>query len=165
MDEPVPIRRAAVGCLLIALGGIAFALVVRPAVFTFAPPRDDSAVVVATAAELAAGPVEREVVLSRAYGWPGERTAESGRVHLRVIVTPIRFGGVAAFAGASPGNDGCPIEIEEGRLADCAGRAWTLEGAPIEPAGGTPLVRFPVQIGAGSVLVDFTRTVDAAPSP
>jgi hypothetical protein len=50
MDDPVPIRRAAVGCLVIALGGLALALIIRPAIFSLAPARDDSAVIVATAA-------------------------------------------------------------------------------------------------------------------
>jgi hypothetical protein len=40
MDEPVPIRRAAVGCLLIALAVAAVALIVRPAIFSVVPPRD-----------------------------------------------------------------------------------------------------------------------------
>ena len=75
MDEPVPIRRAAVGCLLIALAGLAVALLVRPAIFYLAPPRDDSAVVVATAAEVFDGPVLRDVLLTRSYGWDGERDA------------------------------------------------------------------------------------------
>ena len=159
MDEPVPIRRAAIGCLLIALAGLALALVVRPAIFTFAPPRDDTAVVVATATELAGGPVVRDVVLTRAYGWPGEREADEGRVQLRVVVAPIRFGGVAAMAAASPDDVDCAVDVADARVSDCEGSSWTLEGQPIDPADGPPLHRFPVEVVAGSVTVDFTRTL------
>ena len=64
MDEPVPIRRAAVGCLLVALAVAAIALIVRPAIFSVAPPRDDSVVTVAAASEVTAGPIRRELILT-----------------------------------------------------------------------------------------------------
>ena len=158
MDEPVPIRRAAVGCLLIALAGLAVALIVRPAIFSFAPPRGDSAVTVATAAEILDGPVEQDVLLTRSYGWPGERDAGDGRTQLRVIVALAPFAGVAAIAAASPLTDDCPVEIDQGVLADCEGRAWTYDGTPLV-TGLAPLDRFPAEIVAGSVTVDFTRTI------
>ena len=163
MDEPVPIRRAAVGCLVIALAGLAFALIVRPAIFTFAPERGDTGVVVATAAEVQGGSVARDVVLTRSYGWAGETAREGGRVQLRVIAVPIRFGGVAVVAGTSPGPGGCPVQVDDERFTDCSGRAWTLEGAPIDPPDAPPLQRFPSEGESGSVTVDFTRTL--APTP
>ena len=159
MDEPVPIRRAAVGCLLIALAGLALALIVRPAIFTFAPARDDSAVVVATAAEVANGPVKRDVLLTRSYGWPGERDAGDGRVQLSVIVARGAFAGVTAVAAASPVTPGCPIDIVPVGLTDCDGRSWTLDGVPLV-SGVPPLQRFPAEIVAGSVTVDLTRTLE-----
>jgi len=156
MDEPVPIRRAAVGCLLIALAGVAVALIVRPAIFSFAPPRDDSAVVVATAAEVFDGPVERDVLLTRSYGWPGERDAGAGRTQLRVIVAPAPFAGVAVLAAASPVTDDCPIEIGQGALTDCEGNSWTYAGTPLV-TGLAPPDRFAADVVAGSVTVAFTR--------
>ena len=126
MDEPVPIRRAAVGCLLIALAGLAVALIVRPAIFTFAEPRDDSAVVVATAAEVFDGPVQRDVLLTRSYGWAGERDAGDGRVQLGVIVAPGAFVGVTAVGAASPLADDCAVTIGPDNLTDCEGRTWTV---------------------------------------
>ena len=158
MDEPVPIRRAAVGCLLIALAGLAVALIVRPAIFSFASPRDDSAVVVATAADVVDGPVKRDVLLTRSYGWPGEIDAGDGRVQLSVIVAPGAFAGVTAVAAASPLSDDCPIEVAQVGLVDCEGRAWTLDGVPLE-SGLPPLDRFPVDVAGGSVTVDLTRTI------
>jgi hypothetical protein len=156
MDEPVPIRRAAIGCLLIALAGLAVALIVRPAIFTFSTPRDDTAVIVATVAEAQAGPLRREVILTRAYGWDGERDAGDGRVQLALIVAPSRFGGLAVVAAASPVADDCAVEIGGDRLTDCDGRGWTFEGLPLDPAD-PPLARFPVEVSAGSVTVDLTR--------
>ena len=159
MDEPVPIRRAAVGCLLIALVGVAVALIVRPAIFSLAPPRDDSAVFVATAAEIFDGPVEREVLLSRSYGWAGEREAGDGRTQLNVIVAPAPFAGVAAIAATSPEVANCPVVIGDGLLNDCEGNAWSYDGTPLE-TGLVPLQRFPAEVVGGSVTVDFTRTAE-----
>jgi hypothetical protein len=159
MDEPVPIRRAAVGCLLIALAGLAVALIVRPAIFTFAEPRDDSAVVVATAAEVFDGPVQRDVLLTRTYGWAGERDAGGGRTQLSVIVAPGPFVGVTVVAAASPVTDDCAVSIGPDNLTDCEGRTWTFDGVPFE-SGVPPLDRFPVEVVAGSVTVDLTRTIE-----
>ena len=165
MDEPVPIRRAAVGCLVITLAGLAVALIVRPAIFSLAPPRDDSAVIVATVAEVSGGPVRREVLLSRSYGWPGERDAGGGRVQLGLIVAPAAFSGITAVSGisavaaASPLAEDCPLEIGPVGLTDCEGRAWTLDGVPLE-SGLAPLVRFPVDASSGSVTVDLTRMLE-----
>jgi hypothetical protein len=162
MDEPVPIRRAAVGCLLIALAGVAVALLVRPAIFSFAPARDDSAVVVATAAEVAGGPVVRDVLLTRSYGWPGERDAGDGRVQLSLIVAPAPFAAIAAMPATSPVADDCAIVIGQGLLTDCEGNAWSFDGTPLE-AGLAPLDRFPVEVAGGSVAVDLTRTLPSDP--
>ena len=156
MDEPVPIRRAAVGCLLIALAGLAVALIVRPAIFSFSAPRDDAAVIVATLAEAQAGPIRRDVILSRAYGWDGEQDAGDGRVQLALIVGPSRFGGLAAVVAASPVAVDCPVEIGADRLTDCDGRSWTFEGLPLDSAD-PPLARFPVEVASGSVTLDLTR--------
>ena len=158
MDEPVPIRRAAIGCLLIALGGLALALIVRPAIFSFSTPRDDSAVVIATASDVVDGPIRRDVLLTRSYGWPGEIDADDGRVQLSVIVAPGAFAGVTAVPAASPLSDDCPLEIVQVGLVDCEGRAWTLDGVPLE-SGLPPLDRFPVDVQNGSVTVDLTRTI------
>ena len=48
------------------------AALVRPLIFSVAPPRDDSVVIVAQAPEIVDGPILRDVVLSRSYGWDGE---------------------------------------------------------------------------------------------
>ena len=160
MDEPVPIRRAAIGCLLIALAGLALALIVRPAIFSFSTPRDDSAVVVATASDVVDGPIRRDVLLTRSYGWPGEIDAGDGRVQLSVIVAPGAFAGVTRRS-RQPARSATTARWRSSRSAyvDCEGRAWTLDGVPLE-SGLPPLDRFPVEVQNGSVTVDLTRTID-----
>ena len=160
MDEPVPVRRAAIGCLLVAVTVVALAILLRPAIFSVALPGNDAAVTVATASELADGPIRREIVLSRSHGWSGEREAGDGRVQVAVIIVPSATFGVTAVNAASPGGSGCPIEIGADRLTDCDGRAWTFEGVPIDPAD-PPLERFGAEVVSGSVVVDMTRQ-DAA---
>ena len=159
MDEPVPVRRAAIGCLLVAAAVVVLALLVRPAIFSVAPPRDDSAVVVATATEVAAGPIRREVLLSRTHGWSGERDAGDGRVQLTVIVSQPAIAAIAAVNAASPGRDDCPIEIGADRLLDCNGRAWTFDGFPLDPDDPN-LERIAARLEPGGVVLDLTGPVD-----
>jgi hypothetical protein len=158
-DDPVPVRRAVVGCLLIAIVGFGAAALVRPLIFSVAPPRDDSVVVVAQAPEIVEGPIVREVLLGRSYGWDGEADAGDGRVTLPVVIAPLAGGTATAVAAASPVREGCPVEIVADRLRDCDGREWTFAGLPID-AADPPLQRFAVEVDAGTVLVDFTRTID-----
>lgn len=159
MDEPVPVRRALVGCLLIFLAVLVVALAVRPAIFTFSTPRDDTAVAVASAGEVRGEALRREVVLTRSYGWDGERDAGDGRVQLGIIVAPIQFGGIAAVAAASPLAADCPVEPVGDRLTDCDGREWSFDGLPLDPSL-PPLDRFPVSVESGTVVVDLTRLED-----
>ena len=159
VDEPVPVGRAVAGCLVIAIAGFVLALLVRPLIFTVGPPRDDSAVSVAAAADVRGAPVERDVLLSRSYGWDGERDAGDGRVQLRLIVAAVRFGGVAVLNGSSPAAEDCRVEIGADRLTDCEGRAWTFEGDPLDSAD-PPLQGFPASSESGTIVADLTRTLD-----
>lgn len=158
MHEPVPVRRAAVGCLVVALVVVGFALLVRPAIFSVAPPRDDSVVTVATVTEVTAGPIRRDLVLSGSHDWSGERDAGSGRVQVSVIVAPSVAGGFSAVNAASPVEENCAVEIGADRLTDCQGRAWDLNGFPLDP-DEPPLERIPATVEAGSVVLDLTRRV------
>jgi hypothetical protein len=158
-DDPPPIRRAAIGCLVLAVVGLGLAALVRPLIFSVAPPRDDSVAIVATLADISTGPIRRDHLLSRSYGLDGEMDAGDGRVQISVIVASTGFGGVTAINAASPGRDDCPVEIGGDRLVDCDGRTWTYEGQPIDSAD-PPLQRFPTELEAGAIVVDFTRTVE-----
>ena len=158
-EEPVPVRRAVIGCLALALVGLALAGLVRPLIFTVAPPRDDTRVIVGTLTELTNAPIEREQLLSRSYGHHGEVDAGDGRVQVRLIVTGPTFGTPAVLNAASPLEDECPIVLGADRLVDCADRQWTLEGLPIDLAH-PPLERFPSQVEDGAIVADLTRTTE-----
>ena len=155
MNEPVPIRRAAVGCLLVTVTLVVIALVVRLAILSAAPPRDDSVMTIAAVGEVTDGAIRRDLILSRSRGWSGERDSGDGRVQVAVIVSPSTGRGVAAVNAASPGRDDCPVEIGADRLSDCDGRAWTFEGIPIDPTD-PPLERIAVDVTSGSVVLDMT---------
>lgn len=157
-DEPVPIRRAAIGCLVLALLGFGAAALVRPAIYLLAPPRDDARVIVGTLTELGTSPTERDQLLSRSYGLDGEADAGDGRVQIRLIVAPAGFGAASVVNAASPLAEDCPVEVGADRLVDCDGRAWTYQGLPIDSAD-PPLQRFAVQIENGAIVADLTEPV------
>ncbi|HSJ00541.1 MAG TPA: hypothetical protein VLA59_09155 [Patescibacteria group bacterium] len=158
-DEPVPIRRAAIGCLLLAILGLGAAALVRPAIYLLAPPRDDARVIVGTLTELGSGPVVRDQILGRSYGHDGEIDAEDGRVQVRLIIAPAGFGAASVVNAASPLGKECPVEIGADRLLDCEGRAWTFQGLPIDSAD-PPLERFAVRIENGAIVADLTEPID-----
>lgn len=159
-EEPVPFRRAALGCLLIAILGLGFAALVRPAIYLLAPPRDDARVIVGTLTELEAGPVVRDQVLSRSYGHDGEVDAGDGRVQLRLILSPGGFGSATVVNAASPLEADCPVEVGADRLRDCAGRTWTYEGLPID-SSHPPLQRFRVVVEDGAIVVDLSEPLES----
>jgi hypothetical protein len=158
-EDPPPFRRAAIGCLVLALVGLGFAALVRPLIFSVAPPRDDSVAIVGTLSDLSAGPIRVDQVLSRSYSLDGELGAGDGRVQIPVIIAGTGFGGVTAINASSPDREDCPVEIGADRLVDCDGRTWTYEGLPIDPADPA-LQRFPTQVSDGAIVVDFTRTLE-----
>lgn len=158
-DEPVPIRRAAIGCLLLALLGLGAAALVRPAIYLLAPPRDDARVIVGTLSELGGGPIERDQLLARSHGHDGEVDAGDGRVQIRLIIAPAGFGAASVVNAANPLDDDCPVQVGADRLVDCAGRAWTYQGLPIDSAD-PPLQRFAVRIENGAIVADLTATIE-----
>ena len=158
-EDPPPFRRAAIGCLALALVGLGFAALVRPLIFSVAPPRDDSVAIVGTLSDISAGPARIDQVLSRSYGLDGELDAGDGRVQIAVIVAETGFGGVTAINASSPGRDECGVEIGADRLVDCEDRTWTYEGQPIDSAD-PPLQRFATLVQDGAIVVDFTRTIE-----
>jgi hypothetical protein len=158
-DDPPPFRRAAIGCLVIALLGLGIAALVRPLIFSVAPPRDDSVVIIGTLSDLSAGPVRQDLVLSRSYDLDGEREAGDGRVQIAIIATANTAAGVTVVNAASPGRDDCAVEIAGDRLADCEGRTWTYEGLPIDSADPA-LQRFRTEVQDGAIVVDFTQVIE-----
>ena len=97
----------------------------------------------------------------RQQAWDAHDAVALARDHAPggVVESPLAGGTATAVAAASSVSDDCPVEIAADRLRDCEGRTWTFAGLPID-ATDPPLQRFPVDVDAGAVIVDFTRTVD-----
>ncbi|HLA65155.1 MAG TPA: hypothetical protein VK600_01085 [Candidatus Saccharimonadales bacterium] len=133
-------------------------LVVRPLIFSFGSPRDDTHYPVVTAAMADAGPRIVELPLNDPHDLPGETTV-GAQVRFTVVISPLPSGGYAAVAAWSPIH-ACRIALGPDRLVDCQGAAWTYQGIPLD-AADPPLKRFPLTTTDGMVVVDFTRPYDA----
>lgn len=160
-EPPVPVRRYLFAGLLAAaaVGGVL--LLVRPFLFSFAPPLTDANYTVAAALEAKNGPLLVPILLNESQGLPGELHRDE-RVELQVVVSPIGTDTFAVVDAWSPTND-CAVTLGADRLVDCAGDAWTFDGVPIDPADPR-LVAFPATVTNGAVVADFTRPISASPS-
>ena len=158
---PVPVRRYVVAGLLaaVALGGLL--LLVRPLIFSFAAPLDDTNYTVAAAAQAKNGPLLVEIVLNEPHAIPGE-VHRGQRVGLTVVVSSVGTDAFAVVDAWSPTHD-CAIRLGADRLVDCAGDTWTYDGIPIDPAHPS-LVSFATTVNNGAVVVDFTRPTSTSPS-
>ena len=146
---------AAVVAFLLLLGLL---LLVRPLIYSVAPPRDDSVYAVVTAASVpTTEPLVRELLLNSPHGLLGER--RSGEHAVITVVVSRGLNGLFSVVNAwSPVND-CALTARPDRLVDCRGRAWTLAGDPFT-TGDPPLQSFPVTNQNGALVVDFTHPVD-----
>jgi hypothetical protein len=153
-QEPVSVRRYVIAGLLAAAVVSGLLLLVRPFIFTFAEPLDDTNYTVAAASRAKAGPLLVEIVLNESHDIPGE-VHRDNRVGLTVVVSEIGADAFAVVDAWSP-THGCPIVLGADRLIDCGGDTWTFDGVPIDPADPA-LVGFPTSVSNGAVVVDFTR--------
>ena len=154
----MPIARYAVTALLALAALLGVILLVRPLIFSLAPPLNDANYRLMATGDADAGPQLVALVLNDSHGLPGERVSGE-RAGVTVVVAPIEGTGRYTVVDAwSPTNE-CPIELGADRLIDCAGDAWTYDGIPIDPAD-PPLVSFPTTTGNGALVVDFTRPID-----
>jgi hypothetical protein len=151
---PVPLRRYLVAGLLAAGAVSGILLLVRPFIFSFAAPLDDTNYTIAGVLEARAKPMLVEIVLNEGHGLPGE-VHRDDRVGLTVVVSPLGNDAFAVVDAWSPTND-CAVTIGADRLVDCAGDAWTYDGIPINPAD-PGLTGFPTTLRNGAVVVDLTR--------
>ena len=151
---PVPLRRYVVAGLLAAAAVSGVLLLVRPFLFTFAKPLDDTNYTVAAAAEAKNAPMLVEIVLNDSHGLPGEVHRDK-RVGLTVVVSAVGTDAFAVVDAWSPTHD-CKVTLGADRLTDCGGDTWTFDGIPIDPAN-PPLVAFPTTVRSGAVVADFTR--------
>ena len=154
----MPIVRYVVVSLLAVAGLVGLMLLVRPLIFSLAPPLDDANYRLIATAQADQGVQLVELVLNEPHGLLGE-VVDGERARLTVVVSPITGTGRYSVVNAwSPTND-CGIELGPDRLLDCAGDAWTYEGIPIDPAD-PPLQRFPAVVRNGAVVIDFVHPVD-----
>ena len=129
-------------------------LLVRPFIFSFAPPLDDTNYTVAGVLDARAKPMLVEIVLNEAHGLPGE-VHRDNRVGLTVVVSSVGTDAFAVVDAWSPTND-CAVTLGADRLVDCRGDTWTFDGVPIDPAD-PGLTEFPTTVRNSAVVVDFTR--------
>lgn len=159
-SPPVPLRRYVVAGLLAAAVVSGLLLLVRPFIFSFAAPLDDTNYTVASVLEARARPMLVEIVLNEAHDLPGEVHRDS-RVGLTVVVAPLGNDAFSVVDAWSPTND-CALTLGADRLVDCDGDTWTFDGIPID-ATDPGLTGFPTTTRNGAVVVDFTRPL-VAPS-
>jgi hypothetical protein len=131
-------------------------LLVRPFIFSFAAPRDDTNYAVIAADAVGDGPVVRDLLLNEPHNLLGERP--SGQ-HAEITVIVSRdvggeFSVVNAWSTARP----CTVSVVGNQLQDCGGAAWTLAGDPLAGAPA-PLQRWAVRIEQGALIVDFTQPI------
>ena len=156
---PLPLRSAVIGGLIAFAAIVGLMLLIRPAIFSLAPPRGDNNLGVASAGELVGGPVSRPILLTESRGLLGERD-ESGRVAITVIVAQLPGSQVSVVNAWSTVNP-CPVTVsdEEHSLVDCDGRAWSLDGQPLDGGPQPALQRFAASVTNGAVVADLTRPV------
>ena len=137
MDEPVPIRRAAVGCLLVAVirGGHRAP---RPAGHLHvAPPARRHGRDRRDRGGGGRRPDPARPVLSRSRGWSGERDAGDGRVQVAVIVAP-----TADSAASSPSTPPAPAApIARSRSAPIGSPTATVAPGPSTGSRSTRPIR------------------------
>jgi hypothetical protein len=154
--DPLPVRRGVVAGVLaaVALGGLL--LLVRPFLFSFAPPLNDANYTVASAASIQNGPALVEIVLNESHDLPGE-VHRNEAVGLTIVVSQVGTDAFAVVDAWSPTND-CALTLRADRVVDCEGDTWTFDGVPIDPADPA-LLAFPTTVRNGAVVVDFTRPI------
>jgi hypothetical protein len=154
--DPLPVRRGVVAGVLAAaaIGGLL--LLVRPFLFSFAPPLGDENYTVASAAAIRNGPALVEIVLNESHDLPGE-VHRNQAVGLTVVVSAVGTDAFVVVDAWSPTND-CAVTLAADRVVDCAGDTWTFDGVPIDPADPA-LLAFPTTVRSGAVVVDFTRPI------
>ena len=160
-QDPLPVRRYVVSGVLTALAVGALLLLVRPFIFTFAEPLDDSNYTVASAAQAKDGPLLVEIVLNETQRLPGEVRRDE-RVGLTVVVSAVGTEAFTVVNAWSPTND-CAVTLGADRVTDCAGDTWTFDGVPIDPADPR-LMAFPTTVSNGAVIADFTHPIGPSAS-
>jgi hypothetical protein len=154
------VARYAIAALVAFVLLVGLLLLVRPMIYSVAPPRDDSVYAVATTSSVpTSAPLVKEILLNTSHHLLGER--RSGEHAVITVVVSRGLSGLFSVVNAWSPTNGCALTARPDRLVDCRGHAWTLAGDPFA-SGDAPLQSFPVSNQDGSVIVDFTHPVDAS---
>jgi len=125
----MPIARYAVTALLALAALLGVILLVRPLIFSLAPPLNDANYRLMATGDADAGPQLVPLVLNDSHGLPGERVSGE-RAGVTVVVAPIEGTGRYTVVDAwSPTNE-CPIELGADRLIDWRGRRLDIRRHP-----------------------------------
>lgn len=153
------VTRYAVAAVIAFVVLLGLLLLVRPMIYSVAPPRDDSVYAVATVASVPTSePLVKELLLNAPHGLLGER--RSGEHAVITVVVSRGLSGLLSVVNAWSPTNGCALTARPDRLVDCRGHQWTLSGDPFA-TGDPPLQSFPVTNQSGALVVDFTHSVDA----
>lgn len=145
----------------VVLGGLLFALVfglmllLRSMIGVVGTVRDDAEYPLVNVNRVIARPILVDVVLSQPRGLHGEERA-NGRATLVVAVSRGAERNLYIVVNAASPVDGSRLRIEGDRLIATDGRAWSLQGLPIEP-DDPPLQVFPSRVEEDVIVVDFTE--------
>ena len=153
------VTRYAVAAAVAFLLLLGLLLLVRPMIYSVAPPRDDSVYAVSTTASVPTSePLVKQILLNMPHGLLGER--RSGEHAVITVVVSRGLTGLFSVVNAWSPTSGCGLTARPDRLVDCRGHEWTLSGQPFA-SGDRPLQSFPTTNQSGAVIVDFTHPVDA----
>ena len=150
------ILRYAVGFVVALAALVGLTLLVRPLIYSVAPPRDDSVYAVAAVGTVSTIPIVKDVLLNSSHELLGER-ANGAQAVVRLAISKTLTGEYSVVDAWSPVND-CVLTAKEDRLTDCKGRSWTFAGAPFTLTD-PPLERFVVRIDNGALVADLTKPI------
>jgi hypothetical protein len=158
----MPIARYVLAGILGVAMLVGLMLLVRPLIFSLAPPLSDVNYRLLSTTSADQGVQLVEVVLNDPHGLLGEMAAGEHAAITAAVAPVIGTGRYTVVNAWSPVND-CALQLGPDRLVDCQEDAWTYDGFPIDP-GHPPLEQFRTTVSNGAVVVDFTRPVDEGAS-
>jgi hypothetical protein len=151
----MPVLRWAVLGVLLFVFVFGLMLLLRSMIGVIGTVRDDAEYPLVNMNRVIAGPILVDVALNEPRGLHGEVQANA-RALLVVAVAQRPDGQTYSVVNAASPLDGSRLQLERDRLVAPDGRAWTLDGAPLDP-DDPPLQVFPTRLRDDAIIVDFTE--------